>query len=302
MARPTSNAAWRHWPYGDHHEPFCADHALDHPRAPGDERPAPRKPRHPLPAAGGGLGDAAAAQCAAAVGDGAGGRMPAVARLAGLAYTPPARALVAAGHAAGSHRRHPADPQDRAGAGCRRHPYHPAAGAQDARAAGAARCFRHLLPGLLHDAHELLLFAVTADGRLHGGRAAGPAHRTGERPQTGGQTTAARVRAYGRHHGAAGCAHRGRAVHLLPAAGAAVGHTIRQLHGPHRTVVHHAGGQCGAAGAGRYGSHAHPLCQRRGASAPASLLPGTCAGQFRRARVEVPLHPARRYVAHPAAG
>jgi hypothetical protein len=38
-----------------------------------------------------------------------------------------------------------------------------AAGAEDAGAARAARRLRHLLPELLHDAHQLLLLAVAAD-------------------------------------------------------------------------------------------------------------------------------------------
>ncbi len=102
---------------------------------------------------------------------------------------------------AADHRSHVADPQHLAGSRRRRDLAGSVADAQDAGVARTARCLCGVFSQLLHDADQLLLLAVTADGSGDAGGFDGPAHGPGQHPHAGGQTTAARGSWHCHDHG-----------------------------------------------------------------------------------------------------
>ena len=180
--------------------------------------------------------------------------------------------------------RHPGDASHAAGTRRRRDADRGAAGAEDAGAARPARHLRHLLPGLLHDAHELLLLAVAGRRRPRcWWRCWACSRRWSMRICRWAGRRCAAGRPHRRLDGAAGRADHGGAVRAVPALRAAVGHPRRRDERAQRPVGQHAGGQHRQPGAGRKHRHARevrrPPSRRRATSTSAARCcpPSTAA-------------------------
>ncbi|CAA9429437.1 MAG: FIG001454: Transglutaminase-like enzymes, putative cysteine proteases, partial [uncultured Ramlibacter sp.] len=261
---------------------------------------AARCARHPVPARRDRLGAAAAGGPAPVVVRRAHRLHSRLARRAGRAWRSPARQLVGAGPAG----RHPRGDAGLASHGARPrrrgHADRGAAGPEDPGVAGPPRRLRGVLPRLLHHAHQLLLLAVPGDRGRDAGGPAGPAHGAGQRAHAGRPPAAGACGPHRELDGPAGRAHHAGAVHAVPAAGAAVGPARRQHDRAQRPVVHHAGGQRGAAGAGGRHRHAGEI-RGPGASRPRPVLPRPGAVVLRRPRVEAAAAAAARLHRGPAA-